>query len=278
MTESDLDLHPGLHVDTALACAATLAREIADLVRRAEQATRPFVLGCATGSTQHAVYAALVALHRQEGLSLRGVVTFNLDEYSGYGPRSEHSFAHYMQTHLFDHVDIRPHNIHRLAGDTAAADVEAHCRDYELAIESAGGIDLQLLGVGRNGHIAFNEPGMDFAAPTRLVQLDELTRRAAQRSFAPAEVPTTAMTMGVELILRAKALRLLAFGAAKAPAVRAAFLDPISSRMPVSAVRRHRDAVFYVDVAAAAEIPAALASTCARGPGLLDDDRQRGPA
>jgi len=246
---------PRLFVADPLAAAAEVAGEIAALVRAAQTEGRRFVLGCATGNTQHAVYSALVALHRGEGLSFQNVVTFNLDEYVGYAHGATHSFAAYMHEHLLRHVDIDPHNVYALRGDVGRDEMRAHCHAYEHAIEAAGGIDLQLLGVGRNGHVAFNEPGAPLDGRTRLVALDEHTRADARAGFDPDPVPREALTMGIATILAARRLRLLAFGAKKATAIRRAFTAPETSDVPVTALRAHSDFVVYADVAAVSELP-----------------------
>ena len=201
-----------------------VAREVADLIRARAPAQRPVVLGLATGSTPIAFYRELVRLHREEGLSFAHVVTFNLDEYYPLTPDRPQSYAHFMRTHLFDHIDIPRGNINIPSGSVAQADVDAHCRVYEEKIRAAGGIDLQILGIGRTGHIGFNEPGSSSRSRTRLVTLDALTRRDAAGDFGGEErTPRYALSMGVRTILEARRLVLMAWGQHKADIVRRRF-------------------------------------------------------
>jgi len=190
-----------------------VAGQIAELIRQRTAAGEKCVLGLATGSTPVSVYNELVRLHQQEGLSFRNVVTFNLDEY--YPMRSDalQSYVRFMWEHLFDHIDIEPDNVHIPDGTLAETDVAQYCRDYEWAISDAGGIDIQVLGIGRTGHIGFNEPGSSRESRTRLITLDKVTRRdAAGDFFGEVHVPRRAITMGVGTILEARQVYLLAFG------------------------------------------------------------------
>ncbi len=170
-----------------------VAREVAELIRARSREQRPVVLGLATGSTPIAFYRELVRLHREEGLSFAQVVTFNLDEYYPLTPDRPQSYAHFMRTHLFDHIDIPRENIHIPSGGVAQAEVDAHCRAYEEKIRAAGGIDLQILGIGRTGHIGFNEPGSSSRSRTRPRHLDPLTRRDGRGRFRRrgADAPAT---------------------------------------------------------------------------------------
>ena len=163
----------------SLAAARAVAQEIAALVRARNREGRACVLGLATGSTPVSLYAELVRLHREEGLSFANVTTFNLDEYYPLGAEQPQSYRHFMRTHLFDRVDIDPARTHLPSGTVTKSEVDGHCAAYEEAIRAAGGIDLQLLGIGRTGHIGFNEPGSPRHSLTRLVTLDPLTRRDA---------------------------------------------------------------------------------------------------
>src|SRR5476651_863500 len=165
------------------AASHAVARDIAALIRSRQAEKRTAVLGLATGSTPLGLYAELVRMHREEGLSFANVVTFNLDEYYPILPGNPRSYRHFMQAHLFDHVDIAPANTHVPDGSVPLASVDAHCRDYEERIRAAGGIDFQVLGIGRTGHIGFNEPGSAPNSGTRLVTLNDLTRRDASRDF-----------------------------------------------------------------------------------------------
>jgi glucosamine-6-phosphate deaminase len=214
------------------------------------------VLGLAAGMTPVAVYRILVMLHRQ-GLSFANVVTFNLDEYYPMRPSSPHSYARFIRENFLDHVDLDPASAHMLDGSLPAQRVAEHCERYEQAIAAAGGIDLQLLGIGRNGHIGFNEPGSPRASRTRLVSLHEVTRRDAQASFGQAEVPQRGLTMGVGSILHAHRVLLLATGGHKATSVARAVEGPVTDLVPASFLQEHPDASVYLDRSAAEGLSAA---------------------
>jgi len=233
----------------------SVAREIAELVGERTRGGRRTVLGLATGSTPVGVYDELVRLHRDEGLSLASVVTFNLDEYWPMTPDALQSYHRFMREHLFDHVDIPATQIHIPDGTVTRADVAVACQRYEEAIREAGGIDLQILGIGRTGHIGFNEPGSALDSRTRLITLDSVTRAdAASDFFGEWNVPRQAITMGVGSILDARRVVLLAFGEHKAPIVRRAVEDPFSNHVSASALQQHPDARFVLDRAAAGRL------------------------
>ena len=230
----------------------SVAREIAALIRDRQKAKRTAVLGLATGSTPLALYAELVRIHREEVLSFSNVVTFNLDEYYPIAPSSPRSYRHYMQAHLFDHVDIPPTSINLPDGTAPSASLDAHCRDYEERIQAAGGIDFQVLGIGRTGHIGFNEPGSPRRSRTRLVTLDSLTRRDAAGDFGGEEhTPKYAITIGVRTILEARRIVLLAWGQHKAEIVRAAAEGPVTPQVTASFLQEHDQTQFVIDRAAA---------------------------
>ena len=232
-----------------------VAREIADLVQHRAAAGTTTVLGLATGSTPVGVYDELIRLHREEGVSFRTVVTFNLDEYWPMPPDALQSYHRFMREHLFDHLDIPAAQIHLPDGTLARTDVAAACARYEEAIRAAGGIDLQLLGIGRTGHIGFNEPGSPLESRTRLITLDGVTRAdAASDFFGEWNVPRQAITMGVGSILDARRIVLLAFGEHKAAIVRKAVEEPPCSHVSASALQQHADARFVLDRAAAARL------------------------
>lgn len=232
-----------------------VAREIADLIREKSARGEKTVLGLATGSTPQAVYDELVRLHREEGLSFRDVVSFNLDEYWPMGPDELQSYRRFMREHLFDHVDIDPKNAHVPDGTIPRDDVEAYCERYEKAIAQAGGLDLQLLGIGRTGHVGFNEPGSSKDSRTRLITLDKVTRMdAASDFFGEWNVPHQAITMGVGSILDAKRVVLMAFGEHKAPILRRAVEGEITNTVAASFLQQHPNARFVLDEAAAAEL------------------------
>jgi glucosamine-6-phosphate deaminase len=229
-----------------------VAREIADLVRERAATGKMTVLGLATGSTPVGVYDELIRLHREEGVSFQSVITFNLDEYYPMEPGALQSYHRFMREHLFDHVDIPEDQIHIPDGTLDREAILEACSRYEEQIKEAGGIDLQLLGIGRTGHIGFNEPGSTAESRTRLITLDAVTRSdAAADFFGETNVPRQAITMGVGSILDARRVVLLAFGEHKAPIVRRAVEEPPSSHVSASALQQHPDARFVLDRAAA---------------------------
>lgn len=243
-----------VHESSARASAA-VAREIADLIHARRREGRRAVLGLATGSTPQGVYDELVRLHTAEGLSFRGVVTFNLDEYHPMNPDDLQSYRRFMREHLFDRVDIDPADTHLPDGTLPLADVPAHCDRYERAIADAGGIDLQLLGIGRTGHVGFNEPGSARDSRTRLITLDKVTRMdAASDFFGEANVPRKAITMGVGTILAARRVLLLAFGEHKAGIIARAVEGDPTPAVAASFLQQHPDAHVILDRAAAAEL------------------------
>jgi glucosamine-6-phosphate deaminase len=232
-----------------------VAREITDLVTTRAAAGQRTVLGLATGSTPVGVYDELIRLHREEGVSFRSVVTFNLDEYWPMQADALQSYHRFMREHLFDHVDIPAQSIHIPDGTLARVDVAAACARYEEAIREAGGIDLQVLGIGRTGHIGFNEPGSAADSRTRLITLDSVTRSdAASDFFGEWNVPRQAITMGVGSILDARRVVLLAFGEHKASVVRRAVEERVCSTVSASTLQQHPDARFVLDRAAAARL------------------------
>jgi glucosamine-6-phosphate deaminase len=246
---------PTLMFRTAAELDKHVALVVESLIRENNSAGIPTVLGLPTGSTPIGVYRELIRLHRDEGLDFSQVVTFNLDEYYPISPQSIQSYNRWMRANFFDHVNIPEENIHIPRGDLAPEEVEAFCDEYERAIEKAGGIQLQLLGIGRTGHIAFNEPGSSRNSQTRLVSLDPQTRSDASSSFFGEEnVPSQAITMGVETILSAKKIIIMALGEHKAPIVRRAVEGEVSESVTASFLQKHPHAVFVVDEAAASHL------------------------
>jgi glucosamine-6-phosphate deaminase len=238
--------------DSAVQVVAT---STARLIRGLLAEGRPAVIGLATGSTPVKLYRELIRLHREEGLSFRNVVTFNLDEYYGLSPQHPESYRHFMEVQLFNHIDIQPENVHVPDGLIPRSEVFAYCQDYEQKILAAGGIDLQILGIGRTGHIGFNEPGSGIDSRTRMVALDRLTRRDAARDFrGEANVPSYAITMGVGTIMQAKEVALLAWGESKAGILRQAIEGPLTETVPASFLQRHPNCRCYIDEAAAREL------------------------
>ncbi len=243
-----------------------VAAEIAGLIRAKAARNQSCVLGLATGSTPTGVYEELVRMHREEGLSFKNVVTFNLDEYFPMQPLELQSYRRFMREHLFDRVNLPAKNIHIPDGTIAADQVNAFCQQYEKAILEHGGIDLQILGIGRTGHVGFNEPGSSRESRTRLITLDHVTRLdAASDFFGEEHVPRRALTMGVGTILAAKRVILIAFGEGKAPVVARAVEGPITPAVAASYLQEHPDARFMLDEAAAAEL------TRFKSPWLLGD-------
>jgi glucosamine-6-phosphate deaminase len=235
--------------------ASTLAARIAQIIRTANSEGRAAVLGLATGSTPIGIYRQLIRMHREEGLDFSNVVTFNLDEYHPMAPDSIHSYHRYMWENLFEHINIPRENVHLPRGDLPRDQVEAHCEGYEQAIRDAGGIDFQLLGIGKTGHIGFNEPGSGVESRTRLLPLDTVTRRdAAADFFGEDNVPTEAITMGVASILDAREIALIATGEHKARVIRRAVEGEPDPDVAATYLQSHPDATFYLDPAAAAEL------------------------
>ena len=242
-------------IDPPDALARAIAHRIADLVRSRAAEGRPCVLGLATGSTPVGVYAELVRMHREEGLSFRGVQTFNLDEYWPMAPDSFHAYHRFMREHLFDLVDLEPARIHLPSGEWPRAQLAAACEAYEQAIRDAGGIDLQLLGIGKTGHIGFNEPGSSAESRTRPIMLDAVTRRdAAADFFGEQNVPREAITMGVATILAAREILLLATGEHKAAIVRRAVEGEIDHEVAATFLQRHPNVTVYCDGAASSDL------------------------
>lgn len=239
-----------LVVGEALEAAAALAEEIATLVEGARAEGQSATLGLATGETPRELYAQLVQRSR-EGLDLSEVTTFNLDEYVGLAPDHPASFAAFMRRNLFEPAGMSAELTHSPDGTLSEHDYPLHCAEYERAITATGGIDLQVLGLGRNGHIAFNEPGTAFDSRTRVARLTEDTRAANAGAFPDGEeVPRRAVTMGLATILEARRVRLLAFGASKAAAVERLLREPARRELPASCLHGHPDIVVWVDEAA----------------------------
>ena len=246
--------------------AAEVAGRIAVLIRERSREGRHAVLGLATGSTPVGVYRELIRLHREEGLDFSNVVAFNLDEYYPMRPGSVHSYHRYMRENLFGFVNIPPGNRHIPRGDLAEAEMDDHCLDFERRIREAGGIDLQILGIGRSGHIGFNEPGSRRESRTRCLYLDAVTRAdAAGDFFGEENVPSRAITMGVETILEAREVILLATGEHKAAIVRRAVEGEVHADVAATFLQQHPHATVYLDPPAAGEL------TRIRTPWLVSD-------
>ncbi len=232
-----------------------LAREISRLVKMRQKESKTCVLGFPTGSTPVGVFDELVRMHREEGLSFKNVVTFNTDEYYPISPDELQSYARFMREYLFDHVDIKEENIHIPDGTVEMESVNEYCRNYEKQIASSGGIDLQILGIGRTGHIGFNEPGSYKGSVTRLITLDSLTRGDAASDFFGVEnVPRKALTVGISTVLNARRILLMAWGEGKSKVIKQTVEGEMTEMVPASFLQAHPQSMVVVDEAAAAEL------------------------
>jgi len=228
------------------------ARIVAELVRKKPDA----VIGFATGSTPLGLYKELIRMHREDGLDFSKITTFNLDEYVGLSPTHPQSYHYFMWENLFKHINVDPRNVHIPDGMVDEDDIDVHCEWYEKRIKEVGGIDLQILGIGANGHIAFNEPGSSLGSRTRIKTLTEETRKDNARFFNNNidEVPRYAITMGIGTIMEARALLLLASGKSKADAIRMTVEGPITAMVPATIVQMHRRATLVLDKEAASKL------------------------
>lgn len=223
-----------------------MSQKAAECIIRQVKEKPDSVLGLATGGTVTGTYQLLAKDHQKNGTSYRQILTVNLDEYIGISPEHEQSYHFYMKKRLFDHVQIPPENTY--LPDGQAEDLEEECKRYDERIESLGGIDLQLLGIGVNGHIGFNEPGTPFDSKTHIVELSESTRKANARFFNTLEeVPKKAITMGIETIMKSKKILLLASGLKKAPIIRKLFQEGITEEIPASVLKKHENVVLIAD-------------------------------
>ncbi len=236
--------------DGSIYAAQVVAQLIKDKAAKGENV----VLGLATGSTPIKMYAELVRMHREEGLSFKNVITFNLDEYYPIDKDAYQSYWSFMHRNLFNHIDIDPKNIHLPNGNAPKEEMKKYCASYEQAIEAAGGIDLQVLGIGQNGHIGFNEPGSSILSKTRLVNLENSPRLANSYEFGTiTKVPRLAVTMGISTILKAKKIILLAWGN-KASIVAKSVEGNVTESIPASILQQHGDCTFIIDQAASTEL------------------------
>ena len=232
-----------------------IAHTIAKLIEEKQKNNEMCVLGLATGSSPISVYRELVRLHKEEALSFKNVISFNLDEYYPISKEDIQSYHYFMHTHLFNHVDINPKNIHIPNGESSLDEVRKFCIDYEKKVEAAGGIDIQILGIGRTGHIGFNEPGSHRNSKTRTITLDHLTRYDAANSFQGIDnVPRKAITMGVKTILSAKRIILMAWGTNKAKIINKAIEGNISPMIPTTYLQQHKNTTLALDNEAACEL------------------------
>jgi len=232
-----------------------VANEIAGLIKQKQEEGKKAVLGLATGSTPTKVYDYLVQFYKEGRLSFKNVVTFNLDEYFPMDPTSIHSYRRFMNEHLFDHIDIEPYNVHIPDGSLSKEEIRKYCMDYEEKIQNVGGIDIQILGIGRTGHIGFNEPGSSLNSKTRLVRLDRVTRLdAASDFFGEENVPKRAITMGVGTIMGAKKIILMAWGEGKSNIIHQAVEGKIKESVPATFLQHHENCDFVLDSAAASNL------------------------
>ncbi len=241
--------------DNSKEASLYVANEIADLIKERQKQGKNVVLGLATGSTPTDVYDNLVKFHKEDGLSFKNVITFNLDEYFPMNAESIHSYVRFMNEHLFDHIDIKKTNVNIPDGSLDKEDVRDFCEAYEKKIVDAGGIDIQVLGIGRTGHIGFNEPGSSLKSQTRMVRLDRVTRLDAASDFFGLEnVPSKAITMGVGTIMAAKRIILMAWGEGKAGIIKNSVEGKIKESIPATFLQEHGNCDFIIDQAAASSL------------------------
>ena len=232
-----------------------VAHEIADLIREKESQNKPCVLGLATGSSPIKVYEELIRIHKEEGLSFANVITFNLDEYYPMDKNNIQSYFYFMHEHLFNHIDILPENINIPNGKVSSEDLYQSCIDYEMKIKAVGGLDFQLLGIGRTGHVGFNEPGSHLNSGTRSITLDHITRLDAAPAFLGIDnVPRKAITMGIGTVLSAKRIVLLGWGANKAEILKDTVEGEITSEVPATYLQHHNNTSFIIDESASSEL------------------------
>jgi len=242
-------MHSNIHLVTE-ANYETMSQKAAALFAVALRKKPQGVFGFATGGTPVGMYEALVRMHQDEGLDFSGITTFNLDEYYPIAPEDPHSYRYFMQENLFDHVNVNPDRVHMPSG--TAKDVVKECLAYEARIEAAGGIEAQILGIGLNGHIGFNEPSETFPARTHYVALKEMTLQSNARFFEnPDDAPRNAITMGIRTIMLARFILLLCNGEAKAEILRDALTGPVTPLVPASALQLHPSVTVITDKAAA---------------------------
>ena len=241
--------------ESSVKASILVAEEIAALIREKEALNEKCVLGLATGSSPIKVYEELVRMHQEEGLSFSNVITFNLDEYYPMEESNIQSYFYFMHEHLFNHVDILPENINVPNGTVQPNDIYQYCIDYEMKIKAVGGLDFQLLGIGRTGHIGFNEPGSHLNSGTRLITLDHITRADAAPAFLGIDnVPRKAITMGIGTVREAKRIVLLGWGLNKAEILNKTIEGKISSDVPATYLQQHTNTTFVLDREASSEL------------------------
>lgn len=240
---------------SAVEASKVVAQEIAALIKSKQVENKSCILGLATGSSPIKVYEELVRMHKEDGLSFHNVVTFNLDEYYPMTKENRQSYHYFMHQHLFNHIDIKPENINIPDGTVVLEELNQYCMNYETKIKNAGGIDFQLLGIGRTGHVGFNEPGSHINSGTRIITLDHITRVDASSDFNGIDnVPKRAITMGVSTILRSKRIVLMAWGQNKAAVIKRTIQGETTSEVPATFLQNHSNATFVLDQFAASEL------------------------
>ena len=228
--------------------SVSIAREICDLIKAKQEKNKNCVIGFATGSSPTKVYQEIIRIHKEESLSFKNVIAFNLDEYFPINKDDKNSYHHFMKENLFDHIDIPLENINIPSGEIKENQVKKYCIQYENKIHESGGIDIQLLGIGRTGHIGFNEPGSHFNSKTRLITLDHTTRFDASKSFNGIEnVPSKAITMGVRTIFNSKRVIIMAWGIQKSLIVKKSIENDVSSLIPATYLQKHKNATLVLD-------------------------------
>jgi glucosamine-6-phosphate deaminase len=241
--------------ENSTVASKAVAQQIATLIKSKQENQEFCILGLATGSSPKGLYAELVRLHKEEGLSFKNVITFNLDEYYPMEPDSINSYVRFMKELLLDQVDILPENYHIPDGTLSKEEIADYCSNYEAKIEALGGIDLQILGIGGNGHIGFNESGSLQNSKTRLVALDHITRVAASGDFSGlSNTPRTAITLGVKKIMEAKQVILMAWGEGKSNIIKASVEGTVTNQIPASFLQEHNNAVFVLDKEASSKL------------------------
>ena len=241
--------------ENSVIASKSVANEIAALIREKKVQNQLCILGLATGSSPKSLYAELVRLHKEEGLSFKNVVSFNLDEYYPMEPDSINSYVRFMNELLFNHIDILPENIHIPDGTLSKEAIADYCSNYETKIEALGGLDLQVLGIGGNGHIGFNESGSLQNSKTRLVALDHITRVAASNDFSGLNnTPRTAITLGVKKIMESKRVILMAWGEGKSNIIKSSVEGSVTNLVPASFLQEHHNTTFVLDKAAASKL------------------------
>ena len=249
-----------------------VAQEISEIIKEKQAKNETCVLGLATGSSPIKVYEELVRLHKEEGLSFSNVVVFNLDEYFPMDRNSIHSYHYFMHQHLFNHIDIKPENINIPDGSVSLEDLHQYCIDYDLKIKELGGLDFQLLGIGRTGHVGFNEPGSHYNSGTRSITLDHVTRMDAAPTFLGIEnVPKKAITMGVGTVKKAKRIVLLAWGHNKSSVIKNAIEGEVTAEVPATYLQDHENTTFVLNDESAQDLTR-LSTPWLVGPCIWDEE------